>query len=110
MPEQSNPVAVVATAVPTRVKPSVYPEPFAAEISGATLLAGGGTGLWGPRRSASLERSGAERADCPGMSPRRGPPDAMRANAKVNQAGVNERPSWVVTCQSGGRPSSIVIA
>ena len=34
MPEQSNPISVVAADVAPRVKPSVYPEPFASQMSG----------------------------------------------------------------------------
>ncbi len=34
MPEQSIPIAVIATDVPPRVKPTVYPEPFASRMSG----------------------------------------------------------------------------
>lgn len=34
MPEQANPIAVIATDVPPRAKPSVYPEPFASRMFG----------------------------------------------------------------------------
>ena len=34
MPEPSNPIVVVATDVQPRVKPSVYPEPFASRMLG----------------------------------------------------------------------------
>ncbi len=34
MPEQSNPIVVIAANVPPRVKPSNYPEPFASRMSG----------------------------------------------------------------------------
>jgi len=34
MPEKPNPIAVVATDVAPRSKPSVYPEPFASQMAG----------------------------------------------------------------------------
>jgi uncharacterized cupin superfamily protein len=34
MPEKQNPIAVTATEVPPRSKPSVYPEPFASRMVG----------------------------------------------------------------------------
>lgn len=34
MPKNSKPIAVVATDVPVRSKPSVYPEPFASQMAG----------------------------------------------------------------------------
>ena len=34
MPNQQPPVAVLATEVPARTKPSVYPEPFASRMAG----------------------------------------------------------------------------
>lgn len=34
MPDKTTPVAVVATEVPARSKPSVYPEPFASRMRG----------------------------------------------------------------------------
>src|SRR4051794_24588496 len=34
MLEKSNPIAIVASEVPPRIKPSVYPEPFAARMAG----------------------------------------------------------------------------
>lgn len=36
MPEKKPPVAVVAADVPPRTRPSVYPEPFATQMSGRT--------------------------------------------------------------------------
>lgn len=34
MTDKSNPVAIIATDVPLRSKPSVYPEPFASQMAG----------------------------------------------------------------------------
>jgi uncharacterized cupin superfamily protein len=34
MPSQKSPVAIVASEVPVRAKPSVYPEPFASRMAG----------------------------------------------------------------------------
>lgn len=34
MPEQSHPVATAAHEVPVRIRPSVYPEPFASRMAG----------------------------------------------------------------------------
>jgi uncharacterized cupin superfamily protein len=34
MPEKQTPVAVIATEVPLRTKPSVYPEPFFSQMAG----------------------------------------------------------------------------
>jgi uncharacterized cupin superfamily protein len=34
MSEKSNPVAVIAAEVPARIRPSVYPEPFASRMAG----------------------------------------------------------------------------
>jgi uncharacterized cupin superfamily protein len=34
MSEESNPIAVIASEVPARIKPSVYPEPFASRMVG----------------------------------------------------------------------------
>jgi uncharacterized cupin superfamily protein len=36
MPKEKTPVAVIAANVPPRVKPSVYPEPFATQMLGRT--------------------------------------------------------------------------
>lgn len=36
MSKKNNPVAVIAAEVPLRIKPSVYPEPFASRMAGRT--------------------------------------------------------------------------